>query len=67
MERIKKAIEANERIEHKKREDFWHKQELEAKKQEERLIQNEKMNEAKIIVVNSTTKKTGNILFILLK
>ena len=47
MERIKKAIEANERLEHKKREDFWHKQELEAKKQEERLIQNEKMNEAK--------------------
>jgi hypothetical protein len=47
MERIKKAIEANERLEYLKREDFWAKQDREKIRQAERLSQTEKMNEAK--------------------
>ena len=46
MERIRKAIEANENL-NRKRKDFWHKQELESIRQKERLAKNEKMNQEK--------------------
>ena len=36
-ERIAKAIQSNEAIQHKKREDFWMKEKLNAQRQKERL------------------------------